>query len=119
MGLGRTWRRRRKKPTIDQQLAAVTDSLEALANEIFLFALTTDQAMPPRSAVESAVKTVMMDFLEPARQLAIQAGKPVGEVEAYADVVTSHAQVAFQNKWAELEQRRAEQAPSCSGEVAH
>ena len=107
MRFPRAWRQK-KEPTIDHHLTVVTDSVEDLAGKIFEHVLVTGQPMPARFAIETGVKKFMLEFLQPAREHAIQAGKPAAEVEAYADVVTSHAQVAFQTKWKQLEHLHAQ-----------
>ena len=114
MRFSRAWRRR-AEPTIADQLAVVTDSVEELASAIFMSAVANDVPMPSRASVETAVKGFMMEFLEPAREQAIKSGRPAAEVEAYAEIVTSHAQVAFQTKWAELELHRVTPAPFATG----
>ena len=107
MGAPKALRRtRRHNPSLAADVARATEVMAEVAEDIFLFALMSGQTLPSRERVETSAKKVFMaHMLEAAGIHPDSHGRSADRVRAYVDLMTSHIQVAFQTKWAELVSR--------------
>ena len=109
MGLARSLRRmvRRSEPQIAPSLSVLTEQAAELADNLFDEMILSGDEMPSRSSVESDVKTIFMRTLDRAIQSAVESGTAPAEVKACIDMLTSHVQITFQERWVVLERRHA------------
>ncbi len=92
---------------LEQGFAEFVAEIEATAEYIFMFAITTGQPLPSKETIETRVKGWMEGVLESSVQAGIAKGRSIIEMELSRQIVSDRAQVAFQNKWAEIAQRHA------------
>ncbi len=89
-----------------KHLAEVVSQVQGVAEELFSTATLIDHPMPTSEQVKASSKVVVDRVLGPVVTASIEKGHSLAEVEVYRSLLAARIELAFREKWAELDGRR-------------